>query len=413
MSSLDLFLSKLKYKIPVETDPKLPASFDLSKLKYEISVLTDSEFPKYFRDVAITVTYPGQAISVAQLTAVFIKRYAGDDGSFIIAMDSKSHELACLSLDVFDRFGQVRPWLIHNDYHRGSGVWGRELYIQGWQAEFLYVLDLQVRPEFRGQGVGSWTLQQLIKKEKEVPYLMCWPAPNAHPFSVSELNNVTANNVHFFRKNGFRRIGRTTFFGYATSETHPSRQLAASDDCDRDWTPPPSIEGQPVKRFRHPGRFEVEDTMTYSYINSRANLAEVDEANSSMLLFVRNEATNPAALHAQDGKGMTPLHVAAGMGALRAVQELLAADDPAMFADLRRRDNDEMMTPLEVCEMERTSFCENEESFRHLKGYEDNWLKVEWEIREKLDWEDGLGLVPLPAGTRLTCDDYVYLCGLS
>ncbi|KAH8118613.1 hypothetical protein DFH11DRAFT_688792 [Phellopilus nigrolimitatus] len=383
------------------------ASLDLSKLKYEISMEEDLENPDRFKDVAFTASYPGHAEPVAQLNAILIKRFEEDD-HFIQVMDEKSDEMQKFAIAVFDKFGQVKPWLIHNDYHRGSGAWGEELNIR---SPLLYVVELKVVPEFQRKGVGSRALQRLIESTKNkdfghVPYLMCWPTPTAHSIANSEWSNAKSDIIQFYRKNGFRRIGRTTFFGYATSETHPSRLLAASDDCNGHWTPPPADEDQPGMPPIHAAIAAAAMAGMPPY-NTMIGLA--DKANSDMLSSIRNaQATKSDALHAQDESGMTPLHVAASTGSLRGVQELLVADDPATFADLKRRDNEDGVTPLEASEKERISSRELSEALLgRWKGYEDNRLKIEWEIREKLGWEDGLGLVPLPAGTRLTWDAYL------
>lgn len=46
-------------------------------------------------------------------------------------------------------------------------------------------------------------------------------------------------SIAFLRKQGFRRVGLSGFWGYATNSNHPSRQLTAEEDSERDDIDPP------------------------------------------------------------------------------------------------------------------------------------------------------------------------------
>lgn len=64
------------------------------------------------------------------------------DGIFLEVMDVDT-ELFTITSTLFDKYGDVRSWIVDNEYHKGSGVWGRELN----DGKLIIVLSVHVNAE--------------------------------------------------------------------------------------------------------------------------------------------------------------------------------------------------------------------------------------------------------------------------
>lgn len=58
-------------------------------------------------------------------------------------MDDESDELHQFSVKLFDKNGMVKPEIVDHEFHKGSGVWGRELN----HGMMIYVDTISVKPE--------------------------------------------------------------------------------------------------------------------------------------------------------------------------------------------------------------------------------------------------------------------------
>lgn len=101
---------------------------------------------------------------------------------------------------------------------------------------------------------------------------------------------------------------------------------------------------------------------------------------------------DPQLIHNPDEKGMTPLHLAAGMRNLRAIRALLG---PALGAnnassELNRRDNIDGDTPLEACERNMLNGKEFSEAILgRWEGYPDEGLQCAYELRKGMGEDVG------------------------
>ncbi|KDQ16606.1 hypothetical protein BOTBODRAFT_64581 [Botryobasidium botryosum FD-172 SS1] len=179
--------------------------------------------------------------------------------AFFMVMDAKSDEMQKFASAVFDGHAQVKTWIIYNEFQRGSGVWGEEL--NEADGKILYLTELNVKPEFRGRGVGSWIIKQFEKTKGigHFDFVVGWVVPTKRLGDQNEWNDAQAKFACFYRKNGFRRIGRTEFFDYATNPAHASRYLSALADCDpvpwtRDCFPHRHPQGHRRRRRRQHDR---------------------------------------------------------------------------------------------------------------------------------------------------------------
>ena len=62
---------------------------------------------------------------------------------FLEIMDEESQELQEFSVGLFDRYSNIRPWLVDGGAKSGSGCWGTELSV----GNMLYIEDLMVKKE--------------------------------------------------------------------------------------------------------------------------------------------------------------------------------------------------------------------------------------------------------------------------
>jgi hypothetical protein len=61
---------------------------------------------------------------IGYITAIHVRRLCY--GLFLEVMDVDT-ELFTITSAIFDKYREIRPWLVENEYHKGSGLWGREL----------------------------------------------------------------------------------------------------------------------------------------------------------------------------------------------------------------------------------------------------------------------------------------------
>jgi hypothetical protein len=60
-------------------------------------------------------------------------------------MDEDDAETASFSLTIFDKFGRIKSRLVDDEYHKGSGVWGRELN----EGMIIFIYEIEVEPPVR------------------------------------------------------------------------------------------------------------------------------------------------------------------------------------------------------------------------------------------------------------------------
>jgi hypothetical protein len=103
----------------------MSVTIDPAKCKFKFKSKPHYEHPRALTHISLTVTGENRE-KVATVSALNINRYALYD-RFHQIMDEDEAELAEFSTTLFDKFGRVQSHLIDDDYHKGSGVWGREL----------------------------------------------------------------------------------------------------------------------------------------------------------------------------------------------------------------------------------------------------------------------------------------------
>ncbi|RDB16561.1 hypothetical protein Hypma_002761 [Hypsizygus marmoreus] len=203
-------------------------AFQLEACTAKITLKPHYDYPTVFQDISVKVTFPGQG-KIGSLSATRVRReFCG--GQFLSMMDGHSHDLMSLAFGLFDERGRVQAWLPSDPQRKGTGCWGRELN----SGALIHIIDVSVKEEYQNQGVGSWMIKKLLESQyiTQNDNVTSWPAPTGAVTEKAQWIALQDKQVAFFRKNGFRRIGRTAFFGYSPNPSHPSRLLPASADAD-------------------------------------------------------------------------------------------------------------------------------------------------------------------------------------
>lgn len=169
----------------------------------------------------LTVASANRA-KVATVFALSINRYALRDRFQILG--ERDYELAEFSTTLFDKFGRMKSCFIDDDYHKGSGVWGREMN----DGRIMFVFHVTVEPsvsvicspkhvssmafpQYRRQGLGSMALRHFLESDRieEHMKVYCWPSPTSNEARDGNKKDWTREFdivLSFFRKVGLTRI---------------------------------------------------------------------------------------------------------------------------------------------------------------------------------------------------------------
>lgn len=92
----------------------------------------------------VKLTHPtlGELASARCLQIQYRIRFK-DSGDFLEIMDEDSQEMHEFSVGLFDKYSNVRPWLVDGGSRSGSGCWGTELSI----GDMLYIEEVKVGKE--------------------------------------------------------------------------------------------------------------------------------------------------------------------------------------------------------------------------------------------------------------------------
>ncbi|KAF8879186.1 hypothetical protein CPB84DRAFT_1828452 [Gymnopilus junonius] len=357
----------------------MAAHLDLSSCTATFRSEAHHEHPRRLSYLTGVLAHPSP--SIGDLATVRCLKVTGriwfkNNRDFLEVMDEESREMNEFSVGLFDAEGNIRSWLVDGGPRSGSGCWGVELSV----GDMVYVEDLEVKEEFRKQGVGSWLLRKLLT-EDHIGYkghAYVWPTPNARIEDKLEWFRQRDAIVAFYRKNGFRRVGLTPFFAYSPDPSHPSRNLSAAADPD-----PPSKAFESATATA-PQLTEEEETAQYPL-----HFAVTSNKTPSVaqLIHAAYQADRTSIRKRDPRTGLLPIHVAAASENVHAVRALLAlytADSSGMNVkeDLGDRNNKDGMTPLESLESSMRSGREFMETLvGRWEGYSDEGLGCEWALR--------------------------------
>ncbi|KAH9486166.1 hypothetical protein JR316_0000230 [Psilocybe cubensis] len=316
-----------------------------------------------------------------------------DYGDFMQIMEGENSDLRKLTHDVFNNSLELYPWLYDGTRRSGTGVWGEELN----RGNILLIEIIRVDEKFIRKGVGSWLLKKFLnsphctsaqinrqkpQKFDEDPLVRQMqeaiqrypvfarpqrPVPHAHIFCLPGTIGrkfVTEDDIiAFFRKNGFRRVGRTQFLCYSSDPDHPSHNLALAED--------PLYLAQEFPEEPAPDTVDLHATI------AKKDLPNIADA------IRKQHSIDPTSIHQKNIVGFTPTHVAAlsrNRNALEALLELGVQDD------LKLTDNKLGATPLEALE---ESMCLYRATKEHVwntwKGYPSADLRCQFLLKKALN----------------------------
>ena len=102
------------------------------------------EYPERMQYINATLTHPSQGeIATARCLQIHGRIRFKNFGDFLEIMDEDSQELHEFSVTLFDKYSNVRPWLVDGGTRSGSGCWGMELSI----GDMLYIEEVAVKKE--------------------------------------------------------------------------------------------------------------------------------------------------------------------------------------------------------------------------------------------------------------------------
>ncbi|TRM60524.1 hypothetical protein BD626DRAFT_504273 [Schizophyllum amplum] len=278
-------------------------------------------------DVRLTATHPQHGL-LGTLKAYKIAPIYQLKGSFFELLDSKSAELSDFGAKVLDNNMNVYSKLVDDEYHKGTGCWGREMN----EGSIMFIHELEVDRRVEHQGIGTRLLQELVAPNnyhvnpKTIIY--CWPS-SSRARSVDECCESLPPIVNFFRKFGFRRVGRTTYFAHTTDAQHPSRLLPASDDLAVDHYKFSRPVDEAMDRLRKD--YPIHTAMNPPGLRSASTTEDIIAAIHTAY------TQDPASVHIRDEQGLSPIHIAASKGNLEVVKTLLSLGDAR--DDILCRDN--------------------------------------------------------------------------
>jgi len=102
------------------------------------------ENPETLQYLSATLTHPvlGE-LATAHCLKVIVRMRFKSTGDFLEIMDDESQELHEFSVGLFDKYSNIRPWLVDGGAKSGSGCWGTELNA----GDMLYIQDVRVKEE--------------------------------------------------------------------------------------------------------------------------------------------------------------------------------------------------------------------------------------------------------------------------
>ena len=148
--------------------------------------------------------------------------------------------------------------------HGGTGVWGHDF----GRGPLILIEDMTVSDSLRGKGIGTelfnQTLDWVAEMERKLgqsaetcSYLMLEPGLSSEEIIrvfgkegfptggderqaevLSYAQQLADKSTAFWRREGFRRVGLSHFWAYATDPNHPSRYLTAEEDSEFDGINP-------------------------------------------------------------------------------------------------------------------------------------------------------------------------------
>ena len=122
----------------------MATELNLSKCTPNFITEAHCVYPETMQNLNVTLSHPtlGELASV-RCVQIHPRIRFKRTGDFLEVMDDDSQELQEFSIGLFDKYSNVRPWLVDGGPKSGSGCWGTELSI----GDMLYLKEVIVKKE--------------------------------------------------------------------------------------------------------------------------------------------------------------------------------------------------------------------------------------------------------------------------
>ncbi|KAJ4361730.1 hypothetical protein N0V95_001623 [Ascochyta clinopodiicola] len=292
----------------------------------------------------------GKAVAYCNAKLIRRSEIASD---FYAELEQPSEETSSLAFDLFDRYGRLKPQFREHSVMRGTGVFQDEFD----NGDLLLFESVRVDKTCRRRGLASKLVTAIIEKvrpktrdffavaapgsltvevDRQVPPPSGWErdwtedvrAAYEKDSQVIRDQDVDISTA-LFRKLGFRRVGSSSWFAFASDATHASHAIPVNEDYE--WS-----EGQGGGRL-----FEFYPVSDENNLHTIAD-NKLLEMVSSCLSGV--SADDPS-WRATDHRGNSILHHAAVSSKVATIEWLLKH-----YPDLRDQHNMAGQTALDYLE---------------------------------------------------------------
>jgi GNAT superfamily N-acetyltransferase len=228
-------------------------------IRYENEHENDSDQPSWLEQLYGIAKFRKQAIGRLDAKLIHRDHFVG---SFAEDIREPSKGTAQMALDLFDRYGRLRPEFLEHPFKKGSSVWRDELS----SGDLLLLDEINVNEAYRRQGIATKLVETVIqacRARSDVFFALVRPGAllaeanmqiarlheqtNMYTVPVREMTAVREafddlvqdiNTDHevkatrFWRSVGFRRVGSSSWFALAGDASHPAHNLPAEKDFE-------------------------------------------------------------------------------------------------------------------------------------------------------------------------------------
>ena len=117
---------------------------NLSECTTKFTTKKHYEYPERMQYLNATLWHPSLGeLATARCLQIHGRIHFKNAGDFLEIMDEDSQEMHEFSVGLFDKYSNVRRWLVNGGSKSGSGCWGMELSI----GDMLYIEEVKVKGE--------------------------------------------------------------------------------------------------------------------------------------------------------------------------------------------------------------------------------------------------------------------------
>ncbi|KAI9704394.1 MAG: hypothetical protein M1836_007257 [Candelina mexicana] len=358
-------------KITIEWDIIYPRPHDDDETEDD-NINDSSEFEVPWSTRIWGIARNEDRVEVGQMYGRLIQR-CNIRRTFSENMTITSQDATTLALEVFDRHGRLKDDLKNHKHKKGSGVWREEVDL----GSFLIVEEISVQQQWRRQGIGSKLGNEIWHKAQALMPDVSFAFASQTQLVTEEVDErrqdmakseIKADidlteriSIAFLRRQGYRRIGNTTWLALAADAEHPSHDLAPSDD--HDWLKLEEESEEDPEDSHEQDQYGRQLLGELDFSDKVGKLKKLEGSEEELLLHyamtILNDEEGAAALintsatipvsdsqwDTTDGRGNTVLHLAASHSNPASVAWILHSTLGARLIGKANRNGE---TPLEA-----------------------------------------------------------------